>query len=106
MADELAGWWVHTVTATPDAAYGSHGPVAGDPVTVPCFLDDTRRLVRSTTGEQVVSETTVFCALEHVDTLTPGTPVDLGYRTAEVIGQSRHTAPGLDLPEHLEVHLT
>lgn len=106
MADDLADLYVHTVTVTPDAGYGSHGPIPGTPVEVPCFIDDTRRLVRSTSGEQVVSETTLFCALEHADLLAVGTPVDLGYRTAEVIGQSRHTAPGLDLPEHLETHLT
>lgn len=106
MADELAAWWVHTVTATPDATYGSHGPTAGTPVQVPCFRDDTRRLVRSAAGDEVVSETTLYCDLTHADTLAVGTPVDLGYRTAEVIGHARHDAPGLDLPAHLEVHLT
>lgn len=106
MADELADFWVHEVTATPLTGQGAYGPVYGDAVTVNGFLDDTRRLVRDSDGAEVVSETSLRCPLAHADHLTPGTLVDLGHRTATVIGQSRHTAPGLDLPEHLKVSLT
>jgi hypothetical protein len=106
VADELADWYVHTITATTDGGTGAYGPIRGDDITVPCFLDDTRKMVRSTGGEEVVSEATVYCSLDWADTLTPGTAVDLGYRMAEVIGVARRDAPGLDLPAHLEVTVT
>lgn len=106
MADELTDWFVHTVTATPEGGTGAWGPVAGTPATLHGFLDDTRRLVRSSSGEETVSESTFYTSIDNADALQPGTEVDLSYRTATVIGQNRHTAPGLDLPEHLEVTLT
>jgi len=106
VADELADWFVHTVTATPESGTGAWGPVNGTPVTLTGFLDDTRRLVRAASGEETVSESTFYTSVDNSDALQPGTEVDLGHRTSTVIGQSRHTAPGLDLPEHLEVTLS
>lgn len=107
MADELADFYVHTAQVRTLTGGGGYGDTyAGTPVTVPCFLDDTRKQVRSTTGDEVVSETTLYCALEHYDTFTPGSQVALSYRSAEVIGVNRRDAPGLPLPEHLEVTLS
>lgn len=104
--DELADWWVHTVTVTPVLGEGAYGPILGEPAPLTGFLDDTRKLVRNTAGEEVVSEATFLTALGNADSLAPGSSVDLGYRTAEVIGIARRDAPGLDLPEHVEATLT
>jgi len=105
MADELNAFWVHTVTVTP-RVQSSYGPVDGEPVTVPGFLDESTRLVRADNGEQVVSSSTWYCALTHADLFAPGTKVTTPYGTAtEVIGRQRHSAGGLDLPEHVEVQL-
>lgn len=106
MADELAAWWVHSITATPVLGEGAYGPIFGDEVTLTGFLDDTRRLVRNADGEEVVSQATFLTDLGNADQLQPGTSVDLGYRTAEVIGLARRDAPGLDLPVHAEATLT
>ncbi|SDD86630.1 hypothetical protein [Actinokineospora iranica] len=50
----------HTITLRPFIGTGPYGDVHGDPVVIRrAFVEDRRRLVRSTTGEEVVSETTV-----------------------------------------------
>jgi len=106
MADELADWFVHSVTVTPLLGSGAYGPSYGPDAVISGFLDDKRQLVRDASGTEVVSQATLYTALEHADTLAPGSRVDLGHRSAEVIGVARRDAPGLDLPEHLEVVLT
>lgn len=106
MADELADFWVHEVTVTPLTGTGAYGPVYGAPVLVTGFLEEARKLVRDQAGAEVVSEASFRCALAHADALPPGSRVDVGDRQATVIARARHTAPGLDLPEHLEVALS
>lgn len=104
--DELADWWVHTIEATPVTGQGAYGSTYGDPVQLTGFLDDTRKQVRNADGDEVVSEATFHTDLGNAEHLAPGTAVDLGYRTAEVITLARRDAPGLDLPEHAEATLT
>lgn len=38
---------------------GSYGDTLADPVDVPCLIDETRRMVRDASGQQVVSEATL-----------------------------------------------
>lgn len=50
----------HTITVRPYLGTGPYGDVHGDPVVIRrTFVEDRRRLVRSSTGDEVVSETTV-----------------------------------------------
>ena len=35
---------------------GSYGDTFADPVTVPCLIDETRRVVRDASGQETVSE--------------------------------------------------
>ncbi len=50
----------HTITVRPYLGTGPYGDIHGDPVVIRrTFVEDRRRLVRSTSGEEVVSETTV-----------------------------------------------
>lgn len=106
MADPLADWYVHTVTVTPLVGSGAYGDVEGPPRTVTGFLDSATRLVRADSGEEVVSQATLYTALGNHDAFPPGSTVKLpDGRDTTVIGRARRDAPGLDLPEHIEVTL-
>jgi hypothetical protein len=79
----------HTITVRPYLGTGSYGDAYGDPVIVRrTYVEDRRRLVRSTTGEEVISETTVRTRpVEHIPigshvTVWQGTPHE---RTGRVI---------------------
>ncbi|MEU4444895.1 hypothetical protein AB0K14_03220 [Actinosynnema sp. NPDC050801] len=98
----------HTITVRPYLGTGPYDDVYGDPVVIRrTFVEDRRRLVRSSTGEEVISETTVRARpREHIPvgslvTVWAGTPHE---RTAHVI-----TANLFDHPSswsHIEVSLT
>jgi hypothetical protein len=107
--DPLAQWWVHTTDVQRFTGAGPDGDTwdATD-TALPCFISDKRRLVRASTGEQVVSETTVLYPKS-----TPDIPIDslvtlpalFGGRTSNVLSVSRHDGGGLPTPDHLEVAL-
>ena len=45
-----------TVVVRTRTAEGSYGDTFADPVTVPCLIDETRRVVRDASGQETVSE--------------------------------------------------
>jgi hypothetical protein len=94
----------HEVTIEPYLGQSAAGPRYGPPVTVRCFADDARRLVRNEAGEQVVSESTVFCRLS--TTAPPKSRVNVFGREAFVITAKRRDGGGLAVPDHLELALT
>lgn len=94
----------HSIAIEPYAGQGGNGPTYGPSVTVRCFRDDTRRLVRDGMGEQVVSETTVYCPLSTV--APPLSRVSVNGRTAYVITAKSRDGGGLPTPDHLEIALT
>lgn len=104
--DDLADFYVHQVTVTPLEGTGAYGPVFGQALTVAGFLDSATHLVRSATGQEVVSQSTLYTDLDHAAAFLPGSAVTLpdGARTV-VITTNARTAPGLDLPDHLEVQM-
>lgn len=105
--DPLSDWWVHTVDVERFAGAGSEGDTWGDvDAGLPCFISDKRRLVRSSTGEQVVSETTVLFPKTTADVPVDSRitlPALFGGRTSTVLSVSRHDGGGLPTPDHLEV---
>jgi hypothetical protein len=107
MADDLAGFYVHTVTVTPLLGSGAYGDVEGDPQTIAGLLDSATRLVRSGSGEEVVSQATLYTDVTHTNAFPPGSTVTLpdGQTKTTVIGRAAHTSGALDLPDHLEVTL-
>lgn len=94
----------HQVTIEPFEGNGANGPVYGAPVTVKCFRDDKRRLVRGASGSQVVSGSTVYCLPGTV--APPESRVDLGTRVATVITVADRDGGKLPVPSHVEVNLT
>lgn len=101
-------WYQHEVSAEPYSGTDGRGrPVYGTAVDVPCFQDDKRRLVRNpTTGEEVVSETTLYCALDTTALNAKGRVTLSDGRVATVLNVLRRDGGNLPLPSHLEVVLT
>jgi hypothetical protein len=91
----------------PKTGEGTYGPVFGDEVTPKrCYIEDKRRLVRSSDGAEVVSQTRVWVDPEVVipegseATVWKGTARE---RTALVVGGAYREFPGL--PAHAEVDI-
>ena len=80
-------------------AGGSYGDTLADPVTVPCLVDETRRMVRDTSGQQVVSEATLTLhpssevipaegaptKADPMELFTQGSEVEINGRASEVL---------------------
>lgn len=96
----------HTVTVEPRTGSGAYGDTYGDAVPVRCFRDEKRRLVRSLDGNQVVSETTLYCRLTHDTDFPADSRVTWDGRTSYVITAARHDDADLGAWQHLEVNLT
>jgi hypothetical protein len=96
----------HRITVEPYLGASANGPKYGPPVAgVRCLLDEQTRLVRSPTGDQVVSSSTVYaplgtaCPAKSRITLPDG-------RQTTVIAALRRDGGGLATPDHLEIQLT
>ena len=96
---------LHAVTIEAPAGQGPFGPAYAAPVTVRCMVDEQTRMIRSATGDQVVSGATVYAP--------PGTVAPVGSRVtlpsgrvATVLAVSTRDGGGLATPDHVEVALT
>lgn len=98
---------VHTVTVETHGGEDPFGNIhteLSDPIEG--FLDDSRQLVRSASGDQVVSESTFYTGKEHKDLFKPESLVHLPDRTATVISTKVADSGPLGLPDHLAAVLT
>lgn len=84
---------------------GAYGPAFAGPIMVKVNIDSTRRLVRNTAGDQVISEATLIvhpeprdedtgATLSAVTLFTPESKITLGGRVATVLGVSENTVRG------------
>jgi hypothetical protein len=117
---DLDEFFVHSVSVETWKGTGPNGDVYNTAVVLAppngVFVDDSRKLVRNSAGEQVVSETTLYTSINNValfieksrvtvladsdgDEITP-------MRAALVIKVNANDAGNLDLPDHLAVTLT
>lgn len=98
----------HTVSVEPYEGSGAFGDVFGAAVDItPCFVDETRKLVRVQTqdaaGTERVSSTTVFAPPD--TTAPPGSRATWRGRTTRVLATAVRDDAGIGLPEHLELSL-
>lgn len=91
------------ITVEPFTGGGAYGDSYGPPVTVRGIVDEQRKLVRSTTGDQVVSSTQVYCPL--ATEIPTDSRVTVRGTTTTVITANRRDGRGLPVPSHLEVVL-
>lgn len=113
MADDLDDFYVHTITVQTRTGSGSYGDVFAAPVTLSpatdtgVFADDKRKLVRSSTGAEVISETTIYGRTTAAEVLLEGSLVTLpSGRVATVITTALLDSGGMDLPDHTAATLT
>lgn len=106
MADELADFWVTTTAVRTYEGSGPFGETYADPIDVPCFIDNTRRLVRDTDGREVTAEATITGPIGRSNLFQPEslTTIDGDERT--VLTLSKHYSGMLDLPDHFEATTT
>jgi len=67
---------------------GAYGPVYAAPVDKTCNVDTTRRLVRNSDGEEVVSELTLHIAPADEAAFAPESRVTIATRVSTVLGVS------------------
>lgn len=107
MSSGIEDLFMHEVTVetfTGSGAYGDTWADESDPVA--CYLDEKRQLVRDDTGDEVVSEASLFVTLTDGDLFPPGSRVHVPGRVALVISRARRDGRLLDLPSHTELALT
>ena len=93
----------HTITVEPYVGSGAYGSTYGPPVEVDCRVEDMVRLVRSSTGDEVTSSTTVVC---DVDTVIPAeSRVTVKGRVTTVLSVADPSTGGRSGLDHLEVAL-
>ncbi|MDQ0894429.1 hypothetical protein [Agromyces ramosus] len=110
-ASELDEFYVHALTVETFQGTNGYGedifaaPVVLTPPTG-CFIEPKRRLVRSSTGEQVVSETTVYTYPANAALFAPSSRVTINGTVSRVIVTAPFESGDLDLPDHVVINLT
>lgn len=107
MTDELADFWVHTVTVETllgETTFGKEYTPESDPI--PGFLSDQRKLVRNTAGDTAVSESTFTANRQYAELFAEGSIVHLPTRVVTVMKTADNSSGPRELPDHIEVNLT
>lgn len=107
MSGDITDFFVHTLTVATFDGAGAFGPVYGTPETVTGYLDGKTQLVRSLTGEQVVSQSSFYCTVADSAKFTPDSKVTTADgRAQQVISvntlDAAGTMPGV---EHAVIYL-
>lgn len=101
----ISDFWQHTVNVRTYVSSGPVGDVYDTHTGVACWVEESRKWVRSATGEQVVSESQIFTDKTHYDWFKPDSEVTIRGNVSRVITRSLHDSGALGLPDHLEVAL-
>ena len=105
-ASAIEMFFVHSVDVQTYLGASGVGDSYAAAVSVACFIDDSTHFVRSSTGEEVVSNTVVYAAEADAAKFTVESKVTANGRVARVITQNSYDSGPLGLPDHVEVHLT
>lgn len=93
-----------TVTVRTRTGAGANGDVHAAPVPATVFVEDGRKLVRDTTGEQVVSETTLYADPAAESLFATGSLVTVRGRETTVLLVKAHLIGDPDV-DHVEINL-
>ena len=105
--NDLAEFYVHTAQVEMFLGTNGYGEdTFAAPVSVVCFTDEARKLVRDKAGEQVVSETTLATYPVSAPLFVAGSKVTVNGNESRVIKTKLGDSGTLDLPDHIEVSLT
>ena len=102
----IARLFTQSVSVKTYLGQGSFGPEYAPAVDVQCFVNDARKLVRNSTGDEVVSETTLYAPLSSYGSFTAQSLVTVNGRDASVITVYRRDSVGPASAHHVEVTLS
>lgn len=94
---------VHTVSVQPYEGSGAYGDIFGAPYDLPCYVEQERKLVRDSSGEEVTSSTQVYA--DPGAEIASGSRVTYFGRTSRVIGVAVYDDGGLTGLSHREIDL-
>lgn len=97
-----ARYRTHTISVEPYLGSGAYGSAYGPPVSVICRVEDVIRMVRTSSGDEVVSSSTVYCDAGVI--IPPESRVTVNARVTSVLSVSDFSTPRSRL-NHLEVAL-
>lgn len=109
MAELPLSMMPHKARLQPYTGTGAYGDSWGPEVERPCWIDETRRLVRAADGSEKVAEATLLLPLDARGQALPGSLVKLHteiegpYRESQVLTASLRTDGGMGAWQHLEV---
>ncbi len=108
MSGDITDFWIHTVTVQTFTGTGARGETfAAVSAPIACLIEDGRRLVRNATGQEVISETTVYTDLAQAAVFATDSKVTVNGRVARVITVKQRDLGALAAEvTHLEVVLT
>lgn len=95
---------VHEVVVRRYLGASATGPLYAAAETVPCLIEEKRRLVRDDNGREVVSSTTFRC-MPDIAEMPVESEVDVFGRTTTILFAARQQADPLPTPDHWEVNL-
>lgn len=104
--DELEEFWVHETIVRTHIGSGPFGEEYAEPVTVPCFIDLRRQLVRDPQGREVTSEATILGPSQHAGLFTPESLVAVAGDERTVITVAHRESGPLSFPDHFEITTT
>jgi hypothetical protein len=102
----IARLFTQTASVETYLGTGIHGPTYAAPVTVQCFVNDCNKLVRASTGEQVVSSTILYAPIGSVGTFGPQSRVTVNGRVSQVIAAYRRDSAGPTSAHHAHIELS
>ena len=108
MPDDLADFWVHTVSIERYTGSGAYGDTFADAANVDGLVDDGQKIIAGVNGQAISSTATVYLPIDTADVPVKSKvtlPAEFGGRECQVIAVARHDGGGLPLPECLEVNL-
>jgi hypothetical protein len=106
-ANDLVDFYIHTLTVEMYLGTSGYGEdLFAAPVTIVGFADAARHLVRSATGEQVVSESTFVTYPINAPVFAPDSRVTFNGTVSRVIKTNLGDSGALSLPDHVAVSLT
>ena len=107
----MAEMYVHTLIVEPFLGTSGYGVDLFGPPTVLAppngvFADDSRKLIRDASGEQVVSETTIYTFPPNAPLFPADSRITINGNVSRVIKTNLNDSGALDLPDHVAVSLT
>jgi hypothetical protein len=104
---ELGSWWVHTVAVETYLGSGAYGDQWATAVPALVWVEDVTKLIRDSSGTEVVSTSRIFGELSLAAEFALGSLVTTSSgRQSRVLGLARLDSGSLGNLDHIEVSLS